>query len=209
MKQLSNIILISSLFVMMFAFTGCKSYEEIETEDTVIELYKDGTLEIKLDSKAALNRLNTSDIIYENVEDVDLEELIKNHRLFNVKNGKEINLDQLKQYKDTKLVIVSASNTTLMVEGEILVASKDTRILEKDSIYLDKNATHYIMFVESSEINKVILWILLVTVIIIATYLSIKWQSNKKIEEALDCDKCGTRNEEDALFCKGCGEKIT
>lgn len=55
---------------------------------------------------------------------------------------------------------------------------------------------------------KLILWVLLIFITSIAAYFGIKWQSDVKEDIGITCDSCGSDNDNDANFCKICGEKI-
>ncbi len=142
--------------------------------------------------------LDNLDTTYDAFEDEDL--------LYNVLDNTEISEGQLKSYEDDMLIKIDCGPANVVVEGDVLFASKGAMIKRKDTVYFDESGTYYILYKPSSGISRWILWALLLSIVLYASFLGMKRLSNKKEDRI--CGTCGQKNDDDAIYCKLCGEKI-
>ncbi len=142
--------------------------------------------------------LDNLDTTYDTFEDEDL--------LYNVLDNTEISESQLKSHKDDMIIKIDCGPSEVVVEGDIIFASKGALVKSKDTVYFDERGTYYILYKPSSGIAKWILWTLLLSIVLYASFLGMKRLSNKKEDRI--CSTCGQKNDDDAIYCKICGIKI-
>lgn len=170
-------------------YDSIKDYKRIAT----MKYGEDKTLE----HDTVEDYLDNQNISYDEFEDKD--------QLVSVRDKKDISEAQIKRSEDERIIRIECGPSQVIVDGDILFASPEGTLLSKDKIFFDKPGTYYVLYKPSSGISRWILWILLLSIVLYASFIGIKRRSKK---EDKICQACQQKNDEDAVYCKICGKLL-